>query len=434
MTRCTDFLSVNRFKCVYREMCSRSVGRISGLATCDSKGISNLKKNNEYNKTTINGHKYSRKQISLPDGRRKSLYAKNDAELRRKEVEFRQKLNSNECEGDVSVEAYAKRQLELMRPQIASRTYAGYESKVRSYIIPLLGQKRLKDVRPDDIRYVLSQVSTQSASSYGKVHMLLRQIFKAAKANRFITYDPTEGVSSKGGKPQSERPALTDEQVSMLLAAVQGLRVETFIRIALYSGLRREEILALQWDCVHLEETPYLEVRRAWRVEHNRPVISDVLKTASAKRNVPIPSQLSEHLCKLKAISKSRFVICNNDNEPLSETQWRNLWKKVSVRTASERTYTRYSSGKKKVHKIVPVLGTRAAHNPEVVYSLDFRVTPHQLRHTYVTHLVFSGCDPKTVQYLAGHCNSRVTLDVYSHVKYNRPEELSSMINSAFKE
>ena len=39
--------------------------------------------------------------------------------------------------------------------------------------------------------------------------------------------------------------------------------------------LRREEVLALQWDCVFLDEdTPYLSVRRAWRTEHNRPVVS----------------------------------------------------------------------------------------------------------------------------------------------------------------
>lgn len=42
-----------------------------------------------------------------------------------------------------------------------------------------------------------------------------------------------------------------------------------------YSGLRREEILALQWDCVDLGDTPHIEVKRALRFEHNRPVVSD---------------------------------------------------------------------------------------------------------------------------------------------------------------
>lgn len=77
---------------------------------------------------------------------------------------------------------------------------------------------------------------------------------------------------------------MTDQQVAVLLDTVKGLPPYLFIMLGLYSGLRREEILALQWDCVFLDEdTPYLSVRRAWRTEHNRPVISTVLKTPAAK-------------------------------------------------------------------------------------------------------------------------------------------------------
>ena len=44
------------------------------------------------------------------------------------------------------------------------------------------------------------------------------------------------------------------------------------------------------------------------------------------------------------------------------------------------------------------------------MYTLDFTVTLHQLRHTYITNLIYSGIDPKTVQYLAGHGNKRWTV------------------------
>ena len=46
-------------------------------------------------------------------------------------------------------------------------------------------------------------------------------------------------------------------------------------------------------------------------------------------------------------------------------------------------TYYRYVNGQKIPHTVTPVLGERAAHNSDVVYSIDFEVTPHQLRHTY---------------------------------------------------
>ena len=68
----------------------------------------------------------------------------------------------------------------------------------------------------------------------------------------------------------------------------------------------------------------------------------------------------------------------------------------------------------------------------KVIYSLDFEVTPHQLRHTYITNLIHSSVDPKTVQYLAGHESSKITMDIYAKVKYNRPDELVRTMGGAF--
>ena len=89
-------------------------------------------------------------------------------------------------------------------------------------------------------------------------------------------------------------------------------------------------------------------------------------------------------------------------------------------------------NGQKIKHTVTPILGEKASHNGKVVYSLDFQVTPHQLRHTYITNLIYAGLDPKTVQYLAGHENSRITMDIYAKVKYNNPETLSNAVCNAF--
>lgn len=67
-------------------------------------------------------------------------------------------------------------------------------------------------------------------------------------------------------------------------------------------------------------------------------------------------------------------------------------------------------------------------------YTLDFDVTPHLLRHTYITNLLYAGVDPKTVQYLAGHENSKTTMDIYARVKYNKPEELFEVVNDALNQ
>ena len=203
--------------------------------------------------------------------------------------------------------------------------------------------------------------------------------------------------------------------------------------IGLYSGLRREEILALQWDCVFLDvPTPYLSVRRAWRTEHNRPVVSTVLKTQAAKRDVPIPKRLVECLREVKRTSISDYVIADSQGQPLSYSQFKRVWQYVVVRSTKERTYYKYVNGQSIKYTVTPTLGGSQKNNPNIVYSLDFEVTPHQLRHTYITNLLYAGVDPKTVQYLAGHENSKTTMDIYAKIKYNKPEELADTINAAF--
>ncbi|MBR0161432.1 MAG: site-specific integrase, partial [Oscillospiraceae bacterium] len=93
--------------------------------------------------------------------------------------------------------------------------------------------------------------------------------------------------------------------------------------IGLYAGLRREEILALKWDCIFLDgEVPYISVRRAWRSEHNRPVVSTELKTKAAKRDVPIPKCLADCLRAEKEKAASEYVIADSNGEPLAYSQF----------------------------------------------------------------------------------------------------------------
>lgn len=116
----------------------------------------------------------------------------------------------------------------------------------------------MADVTLDDIQIALVPVSQKSASVYKSVVVLYKSIFRAAKESRVIDKNPTVYLTSKGGGvPQKEKEALTDEQAARLLDAIQGLPPYVFVMLGLYAGLRREEILALQWDSVYLDtDTP----------------------------------------------------------------------------------------------------------------------------------------------------------------------------------
>ena len=147
-----------------------------------------------------------------------------------------------------------------------------------------------------------------------------------------------------------------------------------------------------------------------------------------------MPDQLTECLKEAKQSATSDYVIANRDGDPLSYTQFKRVWQYIVTRSIKERTYIRYINGQKITKTVTPVLGEKAGHNSKVVYSLDFQVTPHQLRHTYITNLIYASVDPKTVQYLAGHENSKITMDIYAKVKYNKPHQLLPIVNEAFSQ
>ena len=392
------------------------------------------KKIPDYGTVVQNGIEYYRTRIVDADGKRVALYARTREELYDKVERAKQIIEDASFRREnPTVKEYCEKWLLMQSAHVRNTTLVDYTSKVKNYIIKPLGDMYMADVTADDIKLVMVPVSKKSSSVYRSVNMLMKCIFYSAEESHLLYENPTKNISGKGGIPKKEKKALTDQQVEQLLETIKGLPPYVFVMIGLYAGLRREEILALKWDSVYLEgEVPYISVRRAWHAEHNRPVITDELKTKAARRDVPIPECLAECLREAKAESKSDFVVASRDGEPLSYTQFKRLWQYIVTRSTKERTYVRYVNGQKIKHTVTPVLGEKAAHNGEVVYSLDFQVTPHQLRHTYITNLIYATVDPKTVQYLAGHENSKITMDIYAKVKYNRPQELASVVNSAF--
>ena len=387
----------------------------------------------QYGTVMRKGIPYYRTRILDADGRQVSLYAATCEELYEKQLEARQEVEEIIFRRKhPTVAEYCEKWLLMQSAKVSAATMKGYTSNMRNYVIKPLGDMYMEEVTADDIRLALVSLSKKSEGLYNTVNMLIKCVFYSAERNQLLTYNPCAGISAKGGKPRKKKEALTDQQMAVLLATVKGLPPYLFIMIGLYSGLRREEALGLQWDCVFLDApTPYISVRRAWRSEHNRPVISTVLKTPAAKRDIPIPKCLTDCLREAKEKSISEYVIADSKGEPLSYSQFQRVWQYVVVRSTKERTYYKYVNGQSIRYTVKPTLGMKQKNNPKIEYTIDFDVTPHLLRHTYITNLLYAGVDPKTVQYLAGHENSKTTMDIYAKVKYNKPEELLEVVNGA---
>lgn len=101
-----------------------------------------------------------------------------------------------------------------------------------------------------------------------------------------------------------------------------------------------------------------------------------------------------------QAKATSPFVLAMRNGESLSASAFARLWRIIENRTTDD----------------PGLLGkTTSPRHPNTVYTLDFHVHPHLLRHTCITRWVEEGFDLKEVQYLAGHSTPDMTLRVYAH-------------------
>ena len=376
-----------------------------------------------------------RKRIKDADGKYVAIYGKTPEDLTRKLEEAQRHIKTAAYNLEYpTLSMYADRWMAIYLPKVSVGTQTDYRYIIEHFIKAPLGHRRMADITQDDIELALVNVDSKSASVYRKTTMLYKRIFAAAEDSGIIERNPCRKLST-GGVPQEEKVALTNEQISVLLDAISTATTDIvpFVMIGLYAGLRREEILGLLWKNVILDgPAPHICVRTALRWEHNRPVISTELKTPAARRDVPIPPQLVDCLKAHKEGSSSEYVFSGKDGQPKTESQFQNMWESVTSRMVKERTYVKYINGQRMVKTISPQKGEKAKCR-KYCYTIDFHVSPHILRHTYITNLLLAGVDVKTVQYLAGHEKAKITMDIYAHLTYNRPEDIISKVNRAFE-
>ena len=241
-----------------------------------------------------------------------------------------------------------------------------------------------------------------SKSLNDKVIQILRGVFNAAVDNNLIAKSPVPTkIKSKGGRTK-EKTALTADQSKRLLDAVSSTRAYLFCLIALQTGMRRGEICGLMRQDVDLGKQ-IIHVRHNAVFTSSQTVVSEALKTSAA---IPIPPTLLDTLKGLKSSGGSPFVLHMDNGKPLSQSSFSNLWDMVRRKTVDD-----------------PMeLGTKAT-NSKMVRNLDFHVTPHLLRHTYITRLFESGLDIKEIQYLAGHTTVDMTLRVYTHYQHETRQQ-----------
>lgn len=372
--------------------------------------------------------KLYRKRVKDTDGKYVAIYGKTPDELTKKLRAATEAIEEGKIQKENPlVKDYAANWLQLVTADMKPKNREVYQGAINLHVLPVIGNKRMREVQPDDVKPVMVALADRSASLQSKVLNTMRKMFENAVDNDLLSKNPCAKLKS-GGYKAKEKTALTEDQTQTLLQAVKGTRAEPFVMLGIYTGMRREEILGLQWDCVKLDsKTPHIIVKRALRWENCRPVVNEILKSDAAQRTIPIPSQLASYL---KEIQQSAGHVIGG--EPLSQTQFKNLWRIVENRRVGEKTYVIPYSPAKERSTFVREKGAKS-RGGNFYYTIDFPVSPHILRHTYITNLILSGADLKTVQYLAGHANIKITLDIYTHLVDRSPDKLITEVSKAFE-
>ena len=263
-------------------------------------------------------------------------------------------------------------------PKVKPNTALQTKLYLTKHIYPYIGDKPINQITHDDIQMLFNNMNTHAKSTVKKIHITLNQIFKNALEDGIITVNIMNSKRYVISTKVTKREALSKEHVQSIVYQLDKLKEDErlFLGLALFTGMRRGEILALTWDNIDLEKR-FIHVQHAVTFIMNRPVVG-YPKTAAGVRFIAINSRLLSILSSVQ--DRKGYVIHNRkDNSiPLTETAYQRLWERIS--------------------------------NKIELYG----ATPHVLRHTFAS-LMEPHTDAKTLQSVMGHADISTTLNRYTH-------------------
>jgi integrase len=279
-----------------------------------------------------------------------------------------------------------------VRGSVRQSTFDRYEIAVRVHIKPALGRVKLKKLSPAHVAgFYQDRLAAGSApASVNKLHVTLRKALDQAVKWHMVPRNVAEAVKAPRPAPPEMR-TLSAEETRKLIEVARGDKLGALYMLAVHTGMRQGELLALKWQDVDLENAK-LSVRRTLTMSNGRILLGE-LKTKKSRRTIRLTDAaiqaLHEHLAR-QLEGMERLGDAYRDEGLIFASQ---------VGTPINPTNLRRRS-------FAALL--RRANLPKIRF--------HDLRHTCATLLLSRNVHPKYVQELLGHANIAITLDTYSHV------------------
>lgn len=343
-----------------------------------------------------------------PDGnaRRKYVRGRTRAEVSRKFTELREQAKGGYPDG-TTTGAFLTRWVETMRPEVRAATHREYARHVRQYWIPIVGSIELTKLSLGDVRAGMAALEARplSRQTVRSARVTLRRALGDAQRDGLIT----RNVAALARPPSVERHemrALTRDEVSRLMAATADDQHGPVFALAVGSGLRLGELLALSWDDVDLTERK-MTVRRTLARTYDGGYDFAEPKTKRSRRTVMLPALAVDALKRQKARQAALRLAAG--------TAWQDRRNLVFTDAVGRPVAPGH------VSKAFRLAADR----------LGLPVRFHDLRHTAATLLLSAGVPLKVVSETLGHASIVVTADVYAHVTPELKREAADAMDRA---
>lgn len=343
-------------------------------------------------------------------GKRKSVYGKTKAEVKRKLAEYQSRQ-----EKGITVNDGLDLWLAVKAKEVSYKTYEGYQAPVNR-IREQFGAEYANTITPVQIQ---AFINAYVAKGYAKstVHRpldVLRMLydFLITTEGSGVKTNPTIGVRLPKNLKQENRDLAPREAIEIIKANVShpfGL----YPFFQMYSGLRDQELLALT-DADIDRENKTINIDKALSWQSNQPVIKET-KTENGVRTVILLSPLADVLPDFKGYLFSQ----NGDGEsPLSKTAFRKRWCGYcqDVGLATYEIVKHKSTGK-----------NGRTYEKKVWHNT---IVPYQLRHEFATLCFDAGLDPKDAADLMGHSSEEITRKWYTHIQEQRRKQSRNKLES----
>lgn len=319
-------------------------------------------------------------------GKRVFFYGYNEREINKQIMEYQ-----SEAERGRSYKKVSEEWWEQTEPTLAIQSVRTY-NRARLRAEEEFGDKPIKDILPKDILALLKRLAKQgyAQKTVSNQRMVINLVFKHAVVANDVQMNACASVETPKGLPKEKRGAASKEDEDIILNLEDDW---LFPYIAIMTGMRKGEILALQWKDVDFDKD-VIYVTKSIAHNGNIPVVKPP-KTEAGIRTVPMLKKLRERLLACESRIPDHYIISDDGKSPLTDDRYITIYDQFRRRTGV----------------------TCAAH---------------RLRHSFATKAYEGDVPAKSLQHIIGHKQISTTLDMYTDFRKKSLDTATELLEKSF--